>query len=65
MKWLINLSFRQYFYFLVGVALLIFAVINKDIWAGIFSVLCFVQGIFNICLFGACKIPQGKKHDRI
>ena len=61
MKWIISLSFRQIFYLLASMALLIYAIIEKDMLAGIFSIFCFVQGVFNICLFGTCRIPTKKR----
>lgn len=61
MKWIISLSFRQIFYLLIGIALLVYALIEKDLIAGIFSIFCFVQGVFNICLFGTCRMPQKKR----
>ncbi|TAN12231.1 MAG: hypothetical protein EPN37_15960 [Chitinophagaceae bacterium] len=62
MKWIVNLTFRQIFYLLSGAALMVFAIIDRDILAGAFSILFLIQGIFDICIFGTCHIP--KKYER-
>ncbi len=63
MKLFSNLTSRQYFYLLAGCALIVYAIIEKDILAGIFSIFCLIQGIFNICLLGTCQLPRKKPNN--
>ncbi len=63
MKWLTHLTTLQYFYLLAGITLVIYAIIEKDVLAGIFSLFCLIQGIFNICLLRTCRLPREKSNN--
>lgn len=65
MKWFTNLTSRQYFYLLAGSALIIYAITEKDVLAGIFGIFCLTQGIFNICLLGTCRLPGEKSNNEL
>jgi uncharacterized membrane protein YiaA len=58
LKRITSLTFRQVFYLLMGIFLLITGIINKDWTIGALSLLFLYQGIFNTCLFGSCAIPK-------
>jgi hypothetical protein len=57
-KKMTRLTFRQVFYSLAGISLLVMGVIHHDWTTGIVSLLFLYQGVFNTCIFGACAIPK-------
>ena len=52
-----RLAFKQVFYLLAGIFLLVIGILNRDWTIGALSLLFLFQGIFNTCLFGPCAIP--------
>ncbi len=58
LKKISRLTFRQVFYLLAGVSLLVTGIIHKDWITGLVSLIFLYQGIFNTCLFGTCAIPK-------
>jgi hypothetical protein len=58
LKRITSLTFRQVFYLLMGIFLLVTGIINKDWTIGALSILFLYQGIFNTCLSGSCAIPK-------
>ena len=58
LKRISRLTFRQVFYLLAGIFLLVTGITNRDWTIGALSLLFLYQGIFNTCLFGSCAIPK-------